>query len=177
MTTLSSICPTAFDLLGEVLRTPAFRPREVERLKAERIAELLQLRAEPRGLADELFSRFLYAPASRYARPEGGDEQSVEAIERETIRRVLRVAVFAGRNDASSSPATSRPIAPRSWRDARSANGGGGAPAARRGRRSLRRGSERAVHIIAKSDAPQSELRHRSRRHSAQCTRTSFRST
>ena len=32
----------------------------MSRLKAERLAELLQLRAEPRGLADELFSRFLY---------------------------------------------------------------------------------------------------------------------
>ena len=41
-------------------RTPAFREREVERLKAERLAELLQLRAEPRGLADEMFSRFVY---------------------------------------------------------------------------------------------------------------------
>ena len=54
LTALSEHLPAAFDLLGEVLRTPAFRVREVERLKAERIAELLQLRAEPRGLADEL---------------------------------------------------------------------------------------------------------------------------
>ena len=56
MTALAEHLPAAFDLLGEVLRTPAFRPREVARLKAERIAELLQLRAEPRGLADELFA-------------------------------------------------------------------------------------------------------------------------
>ena len=32
----------------------------------------------------------LYAPSSRYARPEGGDERSVDAIEREQSRRVLR---------------------------------------------------------------------------------------
>ena len=71
MTALSEHLPAAFDLLGEVMRTPAFRVREVERLKAERLAELLQLRAEPRGLADELFARFLYAPSSRYAHAGG----------------------------------------------------------------------------------------------------------
>src|SRR6185503_3499652 len=85
MTALAEHLPAAFDLLGEVVRTPAFRVREVERLKAERLAELLQLRAEPRGLADELFSRFLYVPTSRYARPEGGDEESVEAIDRDQL--------------------------------------------------------------------------------------------
>ena len=74
-------------LLGEVLRSPAFPEREVERLKGERLAELLQLRAEPRGLADEMFERFLYEPASRYSRPEGGTEESVQAITRVDIRR------------------------------------------------------------------------------------------
>ncbi len=85
MTAMSEHLAAAFDLLGEVLRTPAFRQREVDRLKAERLAELLQLRAEPRGLADELFSRFLYSPASRYARPQDGDEASVDAIERDHV--------------------------------------------------------------------------------------------
>src|SRR5436305_7009196 len=85
MTTLTDKLSAAFALLGEVLRAPAFHEREVERLKGERLAELLQLRAEPRGLADELFSRFLYEPTARYARPEGGDEKSVDAVMREHI--------------------------------------------------------------------------------------------
>src|SRR3954470_21104152 len=37
MTALSEHLPAAFDLLGEVIRTPAFRAREVMRLKAERV--------------------------------------------------------------------------------------------------------------------------------------------
>jgi zinc protease len=86
MTVMSDRLAAAFDLLGEVLRTPAFPQREVDRLKAERQAELLQLRAEPRGLADELFTRFLYTPSSRYARPDGGDESSVAGIERSNVR-------------------------------------------------------------------------------------------
>ena len=157
LTALSEHLPAAFDLLGEVLRTPAFRVREVERLKAERIAELLQLRAEPRGLADELFSRFIYSPSSRYARPEGGDERSVDAIDREQIvsfyeSRYLpggtTVIVAGDINSADAEALTRRTLG--SW--AR------GAPK-RVTADDLPAHHERGVHIIAKPDAPQSELR------------------
>lgn len=82
LTAMSRNAGPAIDLLGEVLRSPAFPEREVERLKSERLAERLQLKAEPRGLADEMFERFLYEPKSRFARPEGGDEESVARITR-----------------------------------------------------------------------------------------------
>lgn len=157
MTTLAERLPDAFALLGEVLRTPAFRPREVTRLKAERVAELLQLRAEPRGLADELFGRFLYVPTSRYARPEGGDERSVEGIERERLvsfygSRYLpggTTVIVAGDITADRAEELTR-RALGDW--------AGGEP----GRviaEDRPAKHERAVHIISKSDAPQSELR------------------
>ena len=66
--------PEALALVAEVIRTPSFSEREVERLKQERLAELLQQQAEPRGLADDMFGRFAYAPDSRYAVPDGGVE-------------------------------------------------------------------------------------------------------
>lgn len=69
----------ALGMLGEVLTAPAFRPADLERLKSERLAELLQLQAEPRGLANEKFSKLLYAPGSRYAKPSAGDRRSVSA--------------------------------------------------------------------------------------------------
>jgi zinc protease len=46
---------TAIALLGEVLTDPAFAARDVERLKAERLAELMQQQVEPRSLADDKF--------------------------------------------------------------------------------------------------------------------------
>lgn len=85
LTALREQLGPAIKLLGEVLRQPSFPQREVERLKAERLADLLKLRAEPRGLADEMFTRVLYENSSRYARPEGGSEVSVEAITREDV--------------------------------------------------------------------------------------------
>jgi zinc protease len=157
MTALSEHLPAAFDLLGEVIRTPAFRAREVGRLKAERKAELLQLRAEPRGLADELFSRFLYTPESRYSRPEGGDERSVDAVEREHLLTFYESRYLPGSTtiivagDISVNDA--QDLAMRAFGDWK----GGAAPRVTGDDRPGRK--EREVHIITKEDAPQSELR------------------
>jgi zinc protease len=85
MTALTERFADAFALFAEVLTQPAFPAREVERLKGERLAELLQLRAEPRGLADETFMQALYAPTSRYARPDGGSETTVAALTRDDV--------------------------------------------------------------------------------------------
>ena len=157
MTVMSDKLPAAFELLGEVLRTPAFPQREVDRLKAERQAELLQLRAEPRGLADELFTQFLYTRSSRYSRPDGGDETSVAGIGRDQIRAFY---------ESRYVPKTTTVIVvgdvtvERAELLARTTLGGwsGGSPARIAADASPERNA-RAVHVVAKADAPQSELR------------------
>ena len=78
--------PAVLELLGEVLMTPAFQDREIDRLRAERLAELLELRAEPRGLADEMFESMVYAPTSRFSLPEGGSTKTVASLNRDRIR-------------------------------------------------------------------------------------------
>ena len=157
VTTLSQNIRESLSLLAEVLRTPAFREREVERLKEERKAELLQLQAEPRGLADELFSRFLYAPTSRYARPDGGDAESVSAVTREAIERFYRARyqptaltiIVAG--DLSVERAESLLVETLGdWQGAQVPGVSVSDTPARH---------TRAVHVVAKPDAPQSELR------------------
>ncbi len=157
MTTLVEHLPGAFDLLRDVLLQPAFRVREIERLKAERLAELLQMRAEPRGLADELFAKLLYAPSSRYARLEGGDEASVERIDRQAIVDFYRSRYVAGgttvvvagdvttdRAEALVNQAFGK------WE---------GRPAERVSGDTRPARTDRAVHLVVKPDAPQSELR------------------
>ena len=157
MTLLSDRLPAGFDLLGEVLRTPAFPEREIDRLKAERQAELLQLRAEPRGLADELFTRFLYTPTSRYARPDGGDEASVAKIDRARIRAFYETRYVPG---STTVIVVGDATADRVEELARRALGdwSGSVPAAITVDPTPARPG-RAVHIVAKPDAPQSELR------------------
>src|SRR5262245_20281340 len=157
MTAMTEHLPAAFDLLGEVLRTPAFRAREVSRLKAERIAELIQLRAEPRGLADELFSRFLYKPSSRYARPESGDETSVDSILREQLLTFYDTRYLPGGTTVIVAGDIS---VDRAEELANKALGGwqGGAPP-RITSDDTPWKQARGVHLIAKPDAPQSEIR------------------
>jgi zinc protease len=157
MTALSEHLPAAFDLLGEVMRTPAFRVREVERLKGERLAELLQLRAEPRGLADELFARFLYTPSSRYARAEGGDEESVATIGRDQILSFYERRYLPGGATVLVTGDITVDHAEELANHALEEWVGGAPPRVTADDSPARR--ERAAHIIAKSDAPQSELR------------------
>jgi zinc protease len=144
-------------LLGEVLRAPAFPEREVDRLKAERLAELLQLRAEPRGLADELFTKFLYARESRYSQPEGGTEKSVTTLARDDVHRFYQeryrpgsvTIVIAG----DVSPEDALRLVEESLGDwtGDAAKPVEASPTAAHKRRGL--------HIISKPDAQQSELR------------------
>lgn len=157
LTALREHLGPAIALLGEVLREPAFPPREVERLKAERLAELLQLRAEPRGLADEMFEHFLYEPASRYSRPAGGTEQSVQALERDDIQRFYDARycpgsvtlIIAGDIDPDDA-ARLAGSALGDWQGTTPAPVQATYAPARRAR---------ALHIVAKPDAQQSELR------------------
>src|SRR5829696_1152116 len=85
LTVLAERLPEALALARDLLRAPAFPEREVARLKEERLAELLQQRAEPRGLADEQFAHAVYRPGARYASPDAGDQASVRALTRDDV--------------------------------------------------------------------------------------------
>jgi zinc protease len=157
ITVLSERLSEALELLGEVVTTPVFPEREVERLKAERLAEILQIETEPRALADERFEMFLYAERSRYSRPDGGSTGSVTRLTRSDIEQFYRSRFVAG----STTVIAAGDIESRKARDlVESAFRGfptGSAPP-----QSLfvaPRDDGRNVHVVSKNAAPQSELR------------------
>ena len=158
LTVLSERLGPALGLLAEVLMEPAFGEREVERLKSERLAELLQLRAEPRGLGDEMFERFVYAPGARYAEPEGGSVTSVQTLTRAHVDAFYRshyhpaavTLIVVGNVTMSEVEGLAEATLGR-WA------GHGSAPAPSDVDRAAHQAP--AVHIVRKSDAPQSELR------------------
>ena len=55
----------ALELLAEVAAAPTFPGAEVERLRDERLNDLLQAKADPRRRADEAFVETIYAPSAR----------------------------------------------------------------------------------------------------------------
>ncbi len=54
-------------LLAEMVREPRLDTGEFDRLKAERLADILQARADPGRLADEMFLRHLFDDSRRTA--------------------------------------------------------------------------------------------------------------
>ncbi|HST07053.1 MAG TPA: pitrilysin family protein [Gemmatimonadaceae bacterium] len=157
ITTLTESFEEAVTLLGETISTAEFPVREVERLKAERLAEILQLETEPRGLADEKFAEFLYPSDSRYSKPDEGSTESVSALTRDDVTEFYRsryrtgatTVVVAG--DISSDRA--RDLIARTFE-----RWPKGTPA-RRQVSAAPRSNRRTLHIVNKIDAPQSELR------------------
>jgi zinc protease len=157
VTVLSDKLKPAMDLVGEVMGTPLFPEREVERLKAERLAEILQLETEPRGLADEKFSEFLYADDSRYSKPDEGSAETVGSLTRFDVEQFYRSNYSSGATtvvvagdmlvDAIRDWVSD---AFREWR----------VGASKKQSLSARpRTRERTAHIVDKPGAPQSELR------------------
>ena len=146
-------------LLAEVVRTPGFAEREVQRLRNERLAELLEQRAEPRGLADDMFARFAYADGARYATPAGGSEGSVSCLTRAAIADfhaarytpATTTLIIAGDVDSETA---ARVVAAHfgDWVALPRATTDGAAPDA-----PTRRAP--GIELVAKADAPQSELR------------------
>ena len=67
-------------LLTEMLRTPRFDEGEFERLKSERLNDILQARNDPSRLADESFLRQLYADGVPYGRLSAGTPDTVEPL-------------------------------------------------------------------------------------------------
>jgi zinc protease len=75
----------ALELLAEVALEPSFPEDEVQRLRDERLNDLLQAKAEPRRRVERAFAETLYAPGAAYARPQGGSETTVPTLDRETL--------------------------------------------------------------------------------------------
>jgi zinc protease len=72
-------------LLAEMVREPRFDAGEFERLKAERLADILQSRAEPGRLADEMFLRHAYAADTPYRRVSAGGPETVQTLARDDV--------------------------------------------------------------------------------------------
>lgn len=157
ITVLTDRLGEALRLLGDLIMNPVFPEREIERLKAERLAEILQLETEPRGLADERFSSFLYAEDSRYSKPDAGSTESVGNLTREDVERFYRsqftaadtTVIIAGDVRMKEMQAIVTDMFG-GWRSG---------PAPARPLVASPRSNKRRIHIVNKSKAPQSELR------------------
>lgn len=157
MTVLRDNLDNAFAHFVEVLVAPTFPVPAIERLKGERIAELMQIESEPRELADEKFDEYIYDATSRFRLPLGGTTESVNRLTRNEV-----VAFHGSRYQPSATTLiivgdvdidnVERMVAGtlEAWT-------GVAAPSVRANDKPVR--TSRAVRIVRKEDAPQSEVR------------------
>jgi zinc protease len=157
LTTLSSRLHDAMALLARVLTEPSLPDDEFQRLRTERLADLLQQRSEPRSLADEAFAQTIYAPGARYAMPDGGTERSVKSLTLAQLKafyadryspHVTTVVLVGDVSIDDGLALVSRVLG----------NWNGVMPAACSNPDALLM-APRGVRIVRKADAPQSELR------------------
>jgi zinc protease len=87
----------ALELVEEMVARPTFPDQEVERLRDERLNDLLQAKADPRRRADEAFVETTYAQASPYHRPAGGTRETVTGLRSTDLRQVHSAAIDPGR--------------------------------------------------------------------------------
>ncbi len=77
------------DLVAEVVAHPTFPVGDVERLRDERLNDLLQARADPRRRAEDAFVETIYSSASPYRRPASGTRETVQRLDAGILRRTL----------------------------------------------------------------------------------------
>jgi zinc protease len=77
---------SALALFADVVLNPAFPPAEVERLRAERLTLLTQLKDRPTAIADQAYSAIVFGADHPYGRPTLGTEASVKGMSRGDVR-------------------------------------------------------------------------------------------
>ena len=75
----------ALELAAEVAMEPSFPANEIERMREERLNDLLQAKADPRRRADDGFVETIYAAGSPYGRPSAGTEDTVPRLDRDAV--------------------------------------------------------------------------------------------
>jgi len=75
----------ALAILADVVRRPTFPAAELDRLRKERLTELLQARDEPSAIASVALARALYGDKHRYGTMTLGTEASVRRFSRDDL--------------------------------------------------------------------------------------------
>ena len=148
----------ALGLLAEVALEPSFPADEVERLRDERLNDLLQAKADPRRRVERVYPETIFAEGAPYRRPLAGTELTIPQVDRDAIAgrhaALMRpdgaTLVIAGDLDGLDVPGEAI-AAFGGWNAPSGAKGAGSASAARPG--------GRRIVVVDRPGAPQTELR------------------
>ncbi|HJU65680.1 MAG TPA: pitrilysin family protein, partial [Gemmatimonadaceae bacterium] len=81
---------SALALFADVVRNPSFAPRELERIRQERLTTLLQIKDRGPDIANRAYPAILFGAEHPYGRPAIGTETSTRATTRADLQRFFR---------------------------------------------------------------------------------------
>ncbi len=93
--TLKKNVEAAFELVSDVLLNPAFSPAEIERVRHDRLTQILQQKDSPGVLATKLFFDAVYGSSHPYGYMDVGTEESNKAVTHELLTRFYQTGYFA----------------------------------------------------------------------------------
>lgn len=79
--------PDVLELLADVALHPNFPQTEIDRVRSERLAALVQEQDEPFAVATRVYSAALYGPKNSYGYPDIGTTDSLKTISREQLEQ------------------------------------------------------------------------------------------
>jgi predicted Zn-dependent peptidase len=88
--------PAALALLADVVLRPTFPAAELDRLKKERLAALVQAQDNPAAVIGYAFPRVVFGPTHRYGTPAAGLAPAVEAITADELRAFYKEHYVSG---------------------------------------------------------------------------------
>lgn len=87
LTAVTANLEPSLDLLADVIRNPAFKPADVDRLRAQQLAGIAQEKSSPNGMGARALPGVLYGPDHPYGRAWSGlgDTAAVEGLNRDDL--------------------------------------------------------------------------------------------
>ncbi|HZC38450.1 MAG TPA: pitrilysin family protein, partial [Sphingomicrobium sp.] len=80
---LSANLAPSLDLMADVTRDAAFRPADIDRVRAQMLAAIAQQQKDPTRVAQRLLPTVIYGPSHPYGGPPGGDPKAIARFGRQ----------------------------------------------------------------------------------------------
>lgn len=90
LSALKRTLPAALEVYADVVASPAFPERELERVRRERLTALVEALDRPSAVAAEQMALRIYGPEHPYGRPPEGTLASVPGLSGDDLRRFYR---------------------------------------------------------------------------------------
>ena len=85
LSSLSANLAPSLDLLGDIVKNPAFATAELERVRVQRLTGIAQLQKDPNGIGQRVLPALLYGPDHPYAILAGGDAAAIGRFSRDDL--------------------------------------------------------------------------------------------